>query len=122
MPDFITKIAFDPNSRIHFEVAGLERTFRTFNQATNTTFKKAGVGGSANLMLGISLDNFRSDIDQLLERWRRPLSVSARPGSDCPRDGSISLIHSGGFTEGFETNVKNTLVLRISKGGTGRWL
>ena len=109
MPDFIAKIAFDPTSRIHFEVAGLERNFRTFNQSTNTTFKKAGVGGSANLMLGIT-DNFRLTSTNFWSDGGGRYLFGQAPDLIVRADGSISPIHSGGFTEGFETNVKNTLL------------
>ena len=33
-PDFIAKLAFDPSSRFHFEVAGIERTFKIVNPTT----------------------------------------------------------------------------------------
>ena len=34
-PDIIAKIAFEPNAHMHFEIAGLERTFRTFMPSTS---------------------------------------------------------------------------------------
>ena len=57
-PDFIAKLALDPNSRIHFEVAGLERNFQSYNLNTSGRFHTVGGGVSANAMLGLT-DNFR---------------------------------------------------------------
>ena len=42
------KIAFDLNSRVHFEVAGVESTVKLFNPLTQQTFTKGGGGGSIN--------------------------------------------------------------------------
>jgi hypothetical protein len=109
MPDFIAKIAFDPTSRIHFEVAGLERTFRSFNQTTNTTFRKVGAGGSANLMLGLT-DNFRLTSTNFWSDGGGRYLFGQAPDVIIRADGSISPLHAGGFTEGFEANVKNTLL------------
>src|SRR4029077_7610588 len=53
-PDIIGKIAFDPSSHVHFEVAGGERTFRLFNPllppnpGAQQHFTTAGGGGSVN--------------------------------------------------------------------------
>jgi hypothetical protein len=109
MPDFIAKIAFDPTKRIHFEVAGLERNFRSFNQTTSTTFKKAGGGGSANLMLGLT-DNFRLTSTNFWSDGGGRYLFGQAPDVIVRADGSLSPLHAGGFTEGFEANVKNTLL------------
>jgi hypothetical protein len=114
-PDFIAKIAFDPTSRIHFEVAGLESSFRTFNLTSgagftgNTEFKKVGVGGSANAILGIT-DNFRLTSTNFWSDGGGRYLFGQSPDFIIRGDGSISPIHAGGFTEGFEANVKNTLL------------
>jgi len=108
-PDFIAKIAADPTSRLHFEVAGLERTFRSFNQATNTKFTAIGAGVSANAMLGIT-DNFRLTTTNFWSDGGGRYLFGEAPDVIVRSDGSISPLHAGGFTEGFETNVKNTLL------------
>ena len=53
MPDIITKVAFDPTSRVHFEIAGVVRDFKIVNSTTGQptsgqTFSKIGAGGSIN--------------------------------------------------------------------------
>src|SRR5580704_4396409 len=35
-PDIIARVAFDPSSKLHFEVAGIERTFKTVNPSVLT--------------------------------------------------------------------------------------
>src|SRR5580704_16322556 len=47
-PDILSKLAFDPNSHVHFEIAGVESTVRLFNPITQVSFTKAGGGGSIN--------------------------------------------------------------------------
>jgi hypothetical protein len=49
-PDIIAKVAFDPSSRVHFEIAGVESTIRLFNPLTQRYFTKAGgVGRSTRI-------------------------------------------------------------------------
>jgi hypothetical protein len=51
-PDFIAKLAFDPTSKLHFEVGGLVREFKVWNSLpvpVGTGFTKIGAGGFANL-------------------------------------------------------------------------
>jgi hypothetical protein len=109
MPDFIAKIAVDPNSRIHFEVGGLQRTFRTFNPNTNQYFKKIGAGVSASAMLGLS-DNFRLTTTNFWSDGGGRYLFGQAPDVIVRADGSVSPIHAGGFTEGAEGNIKNTLL------------
>ena len=66
-PDIIAKLAFDPSSKVHVEVAGVESTVKLFNPTTQQYFTKAGAGGSLNanveLFPGLRLvtNNFWSD-------------------------------------------------------------
>ncbi len=108
-PDFIAKVALDPNSKLHFEVAGIQRTFRSFNQATNTYFKTSGAGVSANAMLGIT-NNFRLTTTNFWSDGGGRYLFGQAPDVVIRSDGSISPVHSGGFTEGFESTMKNTLL------------
>lgn len=111
-PDIIAKVAFDPGSRVHFEVAGLERTFRVYDTAgpnigNHTT--TAGGGGSVNgnfeVAKGFRLvsNNFWSDGGGRYLFGLAP-DLIIRP------DGKISPIHSGGFNEGFEATVGKFLL------------
>ena len=83
-PDFIAKLAFDPSSRFHFEVGGIESNFKTTSLAAPCDSRTPPTGGG--LLFGVNAavtKNFRLIIDQLLERRRRPLSVWAGAGSHC---------------------------------------
>ncbi len=73
-PDIIAKIAFDPNSRVHFEIAGVERTFKDWNPVTGVHSTKVGGAGSINASLEV-VKNLRLVSTQLLGRWRRPFPV-----------------------------------------------
>jgi uncharacterized coiled-coil protein SlyX len=109
-PDFIAKLAFDPTSRIHFEVAGLQSTFKDWNPNTNVYKTAIGAGVSANAILGIT-DDFRLTSSNFWSDGGGRYLFGQAPDLIIRADGSISPIHSGGFTEGFETNVmKNTLL------------
>jgi len=57
-PDIIAKLAFDPSSRVHFEIAGIERTFKDWNPVTGVHSTKAGAGGSVNANFEV-VKNFR---------------------------------------------------------------
>ncbi len=108
-PDVIAKVAFDPSSRAHLEVAGLFRTFRVYNPLDNNHYTSHGYGGSANvnfeLAKGFRLvsNNYWSDGGG---RWIFGLApdVIVRP------DGSLSPVHAGSTVDGFELQAKNTLV------------
>ncbi len=109
MPDFIVKIAADPTSRLHFEVAGLQSTFRTWNPNTNLYYKSIGAGVSANAILGIT-DNFRLTSTNFWSDGGGRYLFGQAPDMIIRADGSISPLHAGGFTEGFEANVKNSIL------------
>jgi hypothetical protein len=109
-PDFIAKLAFDPSSRFHAEIAGVESNYKIVNpSALGQHFTKPGTGVSLNLnaevFKGTRLisNNFFSDGEGRYMFGQAPdLIVRA--------DGSLSPIHSAGFNEGVETTVKNTLM------------
>jgi len=106
-PDIIAKVAFDPSSKIHFEVAGVESTVKLFNPISQQYFTKAGAGGSINanveLMPGLRLvtNNFWSDGE-----GRYLFGVV--PDFIVRADGSPSLIHAGSTVSGFEYARKNS--------------
>jgi len=121
MPDIIAKLAFDPISRVHFEVAGLVREFKLYNittgQATSgQTFSKTGAGGSVNgnfeVAKGLRLitNNFISDGGGRYIFGQAPdLVVRA--------DGSISPIHTLSTVDGFEATVAKKTLLYAYFGG-----
>jgi hypothetical protein len=114
-PDFILKIAFDPSSRLHMEVAGIERTFKIWNPNTAPALgagqysTKAGggvqFGINGEIVKGLHLisTNYWSD------GGGRYLFGQA-PDVIVRADGSLSPIHSGGTVDGFEATVKNWLL------------
>jgi hypothetical protein len=113
MPDIIAKVAFDPKSsnglHQHFEIAGLFRSFRTYDPISGAYSDSHGYGGSVNvnfeLFKGFHLvsNNFVSDGGG---RW----IFGQAPDLIIRADGSISPIHSGSTVDGFEIQAKNTLL------------
>jgi hypothetical protein len=105
-PDIISKIAFDPSSRVHFEIVGVMSGTKLFNPSTQQYFTKVGGGGSVNgnfeLVKGFRLvtNNFWSDGE-----GRYLFGVV--PNFIVRADGSPSLIHAGSTLDGFEYGVKN---------------
>ncbi|HVV43895.1 MAG TPA: hypothetical protein VHC72_01780 [Bryobacteraceae bacterium] len=108
-PDFMAKVAFDPNNRVHFEVAGIERNFRSYNLATNQRFHTTGGGVSANAIVGVT-NNFKLTTTNFWSDGGGRYLFGQAPDVIVRADGSLSPIHSGGFTEGFEQTIKNTLL------------
>jgi hypothetical protein len=106
-PDFIAKLAFDPNSKVHAEIAGVESTVKLFNPTTQQYFTKAGAGVSLNanveIFKGLRLvtNNFWSDGE-----GRYLFGVV--PDFIVRADGSPSLIHAGSTVSGFEYGHKNS--------------
>ena len=108
-PDIIAKIALDPSSRAHFEIAGLVRTFRVYDPIELTHHTANGFGGSANLNIeagkGFHLisNNYWSDGGGRYIFGLAP-DVIVRP------DGSLSPVHAESTVDGFEFNFKKTLL------------
>jgi hypothetical protein len=107
MPDVISKLAFDPISKVHFEIAGVTSGVKLFNPTTQDYFTKFGAGGSVNanveLFPGLRLvtNNFWSDGE-----GRYLFGVV--PDFIVRSDGSPSLIHAGSTVSGFEYAHKNS--------------
>jgi hypothetical protein len=111
-PDIIAKVAFDPNSRVHFEVAGLERTFKVYDTAGPNAghySTVAGGGGSVNGNFEVA-KNFRLISNNYYSDGGGRYLFGEAPDVIVRADGSLSPIHSGGFNEGFETTVGKFLL------------
>jgi hypothetical protein len=106
-PDIIAKVAFDPNSHVHFEVAGVERTVKLFNPNTQVYFTKGSGGGSINGNFEI-LKNFRLISNNFWSDGGGRYLFGVAPDFIVHADGSPSFIHSGSAIEGFETRFQNT--------------
>jgi hypothetical protein len=114
-PDIIAKIALDPTSRFHFEVAGITSQFRIWNPNTGSAlgagqhFSATGAGIQAGLNvevvkhLRLISTNFWTDGDGRYLFGQAP-DVIVRS------NGSLSPVHAGGTVDGFEAVVKNTLL------------
>ena len=108
-PDIIAKLAFDPVSRAHFEIAGIERTFKDWNPNTNAYFTKVGAGTSFNGNFEIA-KNFRLVTNNYWSYGGGRYMFGQAPDLMVRSDGSISPIHSGGVVEGFEATINKTLL------------
>jgi hypothetical protein len=111
-PDILAKIAFDGKmsngNAAHFEIAGLERTFKTYNPTTGESFTKAGGGFSVNLNLEV-VKNFRLVTNNYYSYGGGRYLFGVAPDLVVGSNGSLSLIHSMGTASGIEYVHKNTL-------------
>jgi hypothetical protein len=108
-PDIIGKIAFDPSSHVHFEVAGVERTFKLFNPLTQKYFTTVGGGGSVNGNFEV-VKNFRLITNNYWSDGGGRYLFGVAPDLIVRADGSPSLIHSGSTLDGIEATIKNTAI------------
>jgi dsDNA-binding SOS-regulon protein len=109
-PDFIAKVAFDPISHVHFEVAGIERNFKDWNPSTNVTFTKSGAGGSFNGNFEV-VKNFRLITNNYWSDGGGRYLFGQAPDVVIRSNGSLSPIHSGGMVHGFEANLSKNFLL-----------
>ncbi len=108
MPDIISKISFEPNARVHLEIAGLVRAFRVWDPNTTQHNTAIGAGGSFNANVEV-VKNLRLISNNFWSDGGGRYLFGSVPDVVLRPDGSISPIHAGGFNEGFEATVKNTL-------------
>ncbi|MDQ1473861.1 MAG: hypothetical protein QOJ99_5341 [Bryobacterales bacterium] len=108
-PDIIVKVAFDPSSKLHAEIAGIERTFRTYNPATYQHVTKPGAGISLNANVEL-LKDFRVVTNNFWSDGGGRYLFGQAPDVIIRADGSLSPIHSGGTVDGLEWTIKNTLL------------
>jgi hypothetical protein len=109
-PDIIAKLAFDPSSRVHFEIAGIYRTFKDWNPNTAVSSTTSGGGGSVNANFEV-VKNFRLVTNNYWSDGGGRYLFGNAPDVVIRADGSISPVHSGGTVDGFEAQVtKNTLL------------
>jgi hypothetical protein len=106
-PDIISKIAFDPSSRAHFEAVGIASSVRLFNPLTQQHFSTTGGGGSLNGNFEI-VKNLRLVSNNFWSDGQGRYMFGVAPDFIVRADGSPSLIHSGSTVSGFEYQRKNT--------------
>lgn len=116
-PDLIAKIAVDPSTRFHFEVAGIQRSFRVWNPTSATYFHAIGGGGSANVNVGVT-KTIRAISNNFWSDGGGRYLFGQVPDVIVRADGSVSPIHAGGFNDGLEATVKTNTLLYGYWGGT----
>jgi hypothetical protein len=100
-PDFIEKLAFDPVSRFHFELGGVERVFKIYDSATNTSSSKAGAGAFVNLNAEI-FKGFRLITNNFWSDGGGRYLFGQAPDLIVRGDGTISPVKSSSTVSGFE--------------------
>jgi len=111
-PDIIAKVAFDPSARVHFEVAGLARTFRTFTlqgPLANLNSTVTTGGGAVNGNFEV-VKNFRLISNNYWSDGGGRYMFGQAPDLIVRADGTLSPVHSGGFNEGFEATAGKFLI------------
>ena len=113
-PDFIAKIAFDPNSRFHFEVGGIESNFKTASTSTLTGsfYTTHHTTQGAGLLVGLNvavLKNLRLISTNFFSDGEGRYLFGQAPDLIVRANGDLSAVRADGTIDGFEATVKNTL-------------
>ncbi len=105
-PDIIGKFVFEPTSRLHLEVGGIESTVKLFNPVSQQSFTKAGAGATFTIN-GAITKNFRVITANYWNDGTGRYIFGAAPNFIVRADGSPSLVHSASTVSGFEATIKN---------------
>lgn len=115
-PDLIAKVAFDPSSRLHFEVGGILSTFKTASLAAPWSHHTTtGEGLTVGLNAAIT-KNVRAVASGLLSDGEGRYLFGAAPDIIVRADGSLSALHADGWISGLEGTFKNTLLYAYYSG------
>src|ERR1035437_2570354 len=115
-PDIIAKAAFDPSSRLHFEVGGILSTFKTSGLAAPWSHHTTtGEGVTLGLNAGIT-NNVRVVASGLLSDGEGRYLFGAAPDIIVRADGSLSALHADSWISGLEGTFKNTLLYAYYSG------
>jgi hypothetical protein len=110
-PDFIAKIAFDPVSRFHAEVAGIVSTFKIVNP-TNLTVPaydtKTGGGIQAGFNVEV-LPGFRLITTNFWSDGEGRYLFGQAPDVVVNANSTLGLLHAGGTVDGFEARTGKLL-------------
>jgi hypothetical protein len=114
-PDVISKLAFDPvanDHRLHFEIAGMLRSFRIFNSLSNEHFATVGGAGSFNS----NLELVKGGRLRLIENFFYGRGVGRwlfgqGPDLIVNSNGALGLLPGGGTAEGLESQITKKLFL-----------
>ena len=118
-PDVIAKLAIDPIKRVHFEVGGVERSFKVYYPgvaASGSTaaipaanFSKEGGGGFLNLHVEVA-KGFRLLTNNFWGDGVGRYIFGQAPDLVANANGSITPLHSASTVSGFEFTSKKTLI------------
>jgi hypothetical protein len=115
-PDIIAKAAFDPSSRLHFEVGGILSTFKTSGLAAPWSHHTTtGEGVTFGLNAGIT-KNVRAVASGLLSDGEGRYLFGAAPDIIVRADGSLSALHADSWISGLEGTFKNWLLYAYYSG------
>lgn len=106
-PDLIAKIAFQPSSRVHVEVAGVTDFAKVINPLTNIYHSKTGGGGSINANFEV-VKNLRLITNNFWSDGAGRYLFGAVPNFIVRADGSLALMHAGSTLDGFEARLGKT--------------
>jgi hypothetical protein len=107
-PDIIGKVAYEPNSRMHFEADTVVRTFRIWNAANNTYSTISGVGGGINANFQVA-EGLRAFTNNFYGAGVGRYLIGQAPDVVVGADGFLKTVSSAGFVEGLEYTRKNWL-------------
>jgi hypothetical protein len=111
-PDIIAKLAFDPTSRFHFEVVGVEIANKIAYPGSTPafqTFSKVGGGGSVNLNYAVT-KNIRLITNNFYSDGGGRYIFGQAPDFIIRGNGSLSLVHSASTATGFEATLGRHLL------------
>lgn len=116
-PDFIAKVAWDPSSRFHMDIAGIESNFKITNTAAPFSQHPTTIGAGVELGLNLELfKNFRLISTDYWSDGDGRYMFGQAPDVIVRADGTLSAVHSAGMIQGFEATVKNTLLYAYASG------
>jgi hypothetical protein len=110
-PDIIAKLAFDPNKKFHFEIAGVEITNKISNPLSSPAFQtstKAGGGGAININFEL-FKGFRIFTNNFWSDGAGRYIFGQAPDFIIAANGGLSLVHSASTVSGFEATAGRTL-------------
>jgi TolA-binding protein len=108
-PDVILKLAFDPSTKAHIEIGGLERQFEVWNPVNNVRFSETGAGGFANLNFEL-VKGFRIVTNNFWSDGGGRYIFGQVPDVIVRANGDLTPIHAGSTVSGFEVTQKNTFL------------
>jgi hypothetical protein len=110
VPDIMAKLAFDPTSKLHFEIAGVAIADKIADPASTPAYQtdsKVGFGGSINLNFEL-FKNFRLLTNNFWSDGGGRYIFGQAPDFIIRSNGSLSLVHSASTVTGFEATTGRT--------------